>query len=635
MNIPQQNLNIAFIGEVSTGKSTILNGIYCREITQSSIKRTTMCPSIFIENKDLKDTDIDEKKIYEEIKLKNQEIIKDTEQGFKLENCQELIFNVGKLDLNILENNSVNVYDIPGLNDARTKELYYNYLRTNFYKFNIIIFLVDINSGLNTSDEIDILRLITGNTIYQKEENKKNIYTLVVVNKADDMQIKIDPDTNNEILYLDDELNEMFQQVNLTVKDEFQKSNISEHLIDIIPLCGLDSYLYRMIRKFGNTYHLKDADILKIGINQMGKKFSKKSKDEQRNEVMRIIEDVNFVEDMIKLSGFEGFEKSLYTFLNTNDMAKNLSVSNILYDIKQLNDIRNIFSNNDHYDNLKDYLVEYTSHLNKIYLLDENLYKAFLNDLYEQFNNCIKYFINSLNNISLIKDYFDKIFTNIIEVYFNDVKEPQKYPTYLKNKIMKIGINQFLTQKININYFCDFIEKCIDMNMFISKIDGNKEGNKKVEDLLEDIMSNIYENKTFIFTNDTFNEIELIYLIELLQKLDENYIKNYIVYEKFLRFILINYYENFKNDFNELIRKELIFEKENEVIMKKYLSLFLMDYGKNCSDGFSSMTKAKIFIRGLSSKNSDCTTFEYEKEDILEEFYIKFLKKINSVNLKF
>jgi predicted ATPase len=82
MNIPQQNLNSAFIGEVSTGKSTILNGIYCREITQSSIKRTMMCPSIFIENKDLKDTDIDEKKIYEEIKLKNQEIIKDILEEF-------------------------------------------------------------------------------------------------------------------------------------------------------------------------------------------------------------------------------------------------------------------------------------------------------------------------------------------------------------------------------------------------------------------------------------------------------------------------------------------------------------------------------------------------------------------------
>ena len=67
------------------------------------------------------------------------------------------------------------------------------------------------------------------------------------------------------------------------------------------------------------------------------------TKDEQRNEVMSIIEDVNFVEDMIKLSGFEGFEKSLYTFLNTNDMAKNLIVSNILYDIKQLNDIKNIY----------------------------------------------------------------------------------------------------------------------------------------------------------------------------------------------------------------------------------------------------------------------------------------------------
>lgn len=54
MSIPSQNLNIAFISEVSAGKSTLLNGFFLNELSQSAIKRTTMCPAIFVENKDLK-----------------------------------------------------------------------------------------------------------------------------------------------------------------------------------------------------------------------------------------------------------------------------------------------------------------------------------------------------------------------------------------------------------------------------------------------------------------------------------------------------------------------------------------------------------------------------------------------------
>jgi proline dehydrogenase len=40
---------------------------------------------------------------------------------------------------------------LPGL------DIYYSYLEAKFVHFNLIIFLVDIHSGLNTSDEIDIL----------------------------------------------------------------------------------------------------------------------------------------------------------------------------------------------------------------------------------------------------------------------------------------------------------------------------------------------------------------------------------------------------------------------------------------------------------------------------------------------
>jgi GTP-binding protein EngB required for normal cell division len=184
--IPVDNINLCFVGGVSTGKSTVLNGIFCEKLTECKIKRTTMVPTVYIENAYNACNMTEE--IFKKISEKNQEIINKTESGQKCE-YQELVFNVGKLDINILEDSYVNVYDIPGLNDARTKDIYYDYLETNFHKFNLVVFIVDIHSGLNTSDEMDMLKLITNNTREQFEKNKRHIYTLVIVNKADDMQL--------------------------------------------------------------------------------------------------------------------------------------------------------------------------------------------------------------------------------------------------------------------------------------------------------------------------------------------------------------------------------------------------------------------------------------------------------------
>ena len=49
-NIPYDNINLCFVRSVSTGKSTILNAIFGEQLTQCKIKRTTMVPTIYIEN---------------------------------------------------------------------------------------------------------------------------------------------------------------------------------------------------------------------------------------------------------------------------------------------------------------------------------------------------------------------------------------------------------------------------------------------------------------------------------------------------------------------------------------------------------------------------------------------------------
>ena len=51
IKLPISNLNLCIVGCVSSGKSTLLNALFCEELTQTKIKRTTMTPCIFVENK--------------------------------------------------------------------------------------------------------------------------------------------------------------------------------------------------------------------------------------------------------------------------------------------------------------------------------------------------------------------------------------------------------------------------------------------------------------------------------------------------------------------------------------------------------------------------------------------------------
>ena len=323
MAIPDSNLNLCLVGGVSTGKSTSLNAIFLKDLSECKIKRTTMVPTIYVESAAVFPP-VHYADIYRKVAETNAALIAKSESGSANKaDYAELVFQVGKLDIAIA-GCLVNVYDIPGLNDARTKTVYMDYLTAKFVKFNVVVLFVDIMSGLNTSDEMDIVRFLAKNTALHHAAGR-DVYTLVVVNKADDMQLGADG-----ALSLTGELADMFAQVERTVRAEF--SAVPDHVIGIIPLCALDAYLYRMVRKHGRDFTLSPQQVLKIGVNEQGKKFSKLTYATQLKKVQDILEDKKFIEDMIQLSGFRELEKTLQHFLETK--FTKMSTDNLLMQLK-------------------------------------------------------------------------------------------------------------------------------------------------------------------------------------------------------------------------------------------------------------------------------------------------------------
>ena len=559
LKVPTDNINICFVGGVSTGKSTILNALFCEQLTQCKIKRTTMVPTIYIENENNPFYITPSEEIFKKITEKNKKLIDKTENGEKIlkTDYEELVFNVGKLDINILQNAYVNVYDIPGLNDARTKDIYYEYLETNFHKFNLLTFIVDIHSGLNTSDEIDIVNFITTNTRYQLEKNNKKIYTMVIVNKADDMQLD---DDETDKLVLTGELNEMYEQVEKTIITEFERKNIAEHLIGIMPLCAVDSYLYRMVTKHGNGFELSPEQILKIGVNENGKRFSTLKPATQAKKVYEILQDKTFINEMIKLSGFSCLEKTLHKFLNENNTGNIIRIDNLLFELKKYeNLIYHLSKSNALYCETFENLVEkHITIYEAIKKIDFEMFEEHMKNVVEMLNITLKdnvkhYSYNRINN--LIEDYCN-LQEKILKVYFKDYCITTDFPDYLKEYIYGLIISYTSN-----SYAADLSAFVEDLTI-LKKI--NYCENNLVFNIIQIILSKPDINKSYEDKN----------IINLLNILDELSID----LTELLRFILLHKIKAELNNVNNddlLFIKNMIYKKYKEIPIQTYLASIL------------------------------------------------------------
>jgi len=602
--IPTDNINLCFVGGVSTGKSTVLNGVFCEELTQCKIKRTTMWPTVYVENEHIQDISTEE--IYKIISEKNKEIIEMTESGKKIDSgdYKELVFNVGKLDINILENSYVNVYDIPGLNDARTKDIYYDYLDTNFHKFNLVVFMVDIHSGLNTSDEMDMLRFIINNTKDQFERNNRNIYTLIIVNKADDMRTEEDSDK----LEITGELREMFEQVENTVKEEFAKSGLKDNVIGIIPLCAIDAYLYRMVKKHGTRFKLSPEQILKIGVNENGKKFSMLKPATQEARVNEILKDNQFVDTMIKLSGFSRLESILNKFLKDNNKGSQLRIDNLMYELKKLPKLCD-FTAGQSWFNLKS-LTKLVEQYNKIYdniaLIDKTEYDAIMTSFTTEFTTILQDKVKRwYGTVDELIDSYDNVNTEIITPYIRQHKDyynTTAYPGFLTERVLTLigdELNTVLTVECIIKQL-NILER---INMF---------DKTTIETMFSKIVLNIRENKSIGFEEDDNRIDDLIEVLDKCSEIDVNL-------SELLRFLIMNQLHCINNN-NSLFIKKMLYRRYGEIIISEYI---LREFNSSASAPFGK------FVKGLTSEDLN------SKEHKLDMYYLNYERQHNEYNFMY
>ncbi len=330
-NKNRNQINVAIVGAVSAGKSTLLNTIFAMTYSHCKIKRTTMTPQIYYEY-DGKAPSKTSKAIREDNRVINETLIKKTEaqETITYEDIKEAKYIVPRIYnfTDLVKDVYLSVYDIPGLNDARTKDLYFQYLEKNFHKFDIILFVVDINSALNTSDEIEILTKIVTNAKSNHEKFGIHNKLIILANKCDEMSLN-----NRGGLHLEEEHLEMFEQINTQVRQTV--SGIFPTLeYDILPLSSEDSYIYRILEQKPDT-ELDLKYLNKFGYMEFGRtRWNKLSEDKKKAQIKKLMRDWD-LEASLEITGFNGFRNTLNSFLSPENQKMFVN-NHIIYELQNI-----------------------------------------------------------------------------------------------------------------------------------------------------------------------------------------------------------------------------------------------------------------------------------------------------------
>jgi len=555
------NINIAVLGNVSSGKSTLLNSLFLEEFTSMNICRNTMVPQIYRELNNNKKKEVkDAKEINKVVSELNDELkLKMENPEYVFENdMKEVEFYIHKLkELNICQKNIyMSFYDIPGLNDSKNHKLYYEYAKENFKNFDVILYLIDLKTGLNSKDEIDLLNFIC------KYSSKYDKFVIPIINKSDDMTM------NNDRLICDlkyaDNYNNIIKMIN-ECSSKYFNSKFDEPIL----YSAQESYMYRMLKK-NSDWKLSEELRNTIGFNDMGKKYFTLTNDERIIKVNEIVKDENFIQTMIKMCGYsyllESIKKTLCVENQFNICKKKvLNKYNILTDniVINKNNIIDIF-------NKFDIINEESIKLQEIFVMKQNILivdeiiKSLFNKMITNNNNSdLDEIINLKNCIEELEKHKFNIYLEneiltcknkikiLIEVYFDKYHEKKYTMEDLIFVVKKFKFYEILSiNNYANNYISQMIVKNIDFyenfepNNFKSIIDFDTKYKEEIEELKKYVSIDIIKKiSKYIVKNK---------ISSLISHIENDKNKNDCMMGLYNLMLFYNYYSNKDIEFSEI-----------------------------------------------------------------------------------
>jgi translation initiation factor SUI1 len=334
------DLNVAIIGNVSAGKSTLLNALLRAKHSEVSMKRTTAGVNYFrlhtkenrFTTQDLGATNENDEtkgkrtptslssewtKLMDNLKTAPatlQEISADNARLRENETgtIQEKYFDI-EMEENVCSDMHPDVrlvlVDIPGINEAQSGTKYKDYLVSKWRNFDCVIVVMDGKQGVNTDDQVNLLKFVKDNQSIRWQP------VIILCNKVDDpddeeqaemvTEARKEVETIFEVKDRDDAFSKMMQTTNMDA------ANIKQFLPAFLPFSASHAYFHQAVSllSYDKFKQFDDKDLIeKYGKEYVGRvKWKRMSADERVKALYEFVTDPEGTE----ISSFDRLAKIL------------------------------------------------------------------------------------------------------------------------------------------------------------------------------------------------------------------------------------------------------------------------------------------------------------------------------------
>lgn len=315
------DINIAIVGHVSVGKTTILNALFRDKYGEVSMKRTTAGINYFrLVPRLSREESLDENGIIsagdaayntKSAETVLNEITADNKDFRNSNKIHEKVFEI-ELDeplCKMREDANLVVVDVPGINEAGAGSKYRNFVEEKWHTFDVVVVVMDGKQGVNTEEQIKMLQFVKDN-----QENKREIPLIILLNKVDD------PDDGEQSTLVEEsrkELERLFSlQNNARVLDHMLQASPKRRRTNskfppvLIPTSAMHAYFYRTASLMTLDQFKKfDKDLIEmIGREEVGKfKWKTLNQDERYQAVHRVVSEEEQYKERLEATNFDKF----------------------------------------------------------------------------------------------------------------------------------------------------------------------------------------------------------------------------------------------------------------------------------------------------------------------------------------
>ena len=356
--IHEFEIRVLLMGNVSAGKTTVLNALFRDMYGEVSMKRTTAAANVFrlsfsssqspspVATASASPNDwttisksnqgtSKETTTLEQIKTINASLRQQT-----LGQVEEMIFDVELEEplCDMHKDTRLIIVDSPGINEAGTESKYQDYIEQKWDTFDCAIIVMDGSHGVNTEEQVHLLKCVKQNL-----DKKKGIPLFVLANKIDDPddeeKAELVTEARREVEKIFGVSDRVAALQKLLAKSGSKNdgtassTSYNPYLDDpdlfpvFIPISALNAFIFRCAARMTvDQFHAFDERLIaKVGRERIGRdRWPDLSQEEKVELTYTIITDPKRYQKAINDSNFDSFTAAFANAIGGSDIQRQL-----------------------------------------------------------------------------------------------------------------------------------------------------------------------------------------------------------------------------------------------------------------------------------------------------------------------